>query len=350
MARPGPIRPLPEVADPGPTRHRLHVDAAAAGERLDVFVAGALDLSRTQVQRLIAEGHVRVDGCEPRKSDAVEEGQGVEVEVPPPEPLGLEPEAIPLDIVYEDEALLVVDKPAGLVVHPAPGHRTGTLVHALLHHVDDLSGIGGKLRPGIVHRLDRDTSGLLVVAKRDDAHRALSDALRHRRVRRLYLAVAWGHLSKSPLEVDAPIGRDPRDRKRMAVVEGGRRALTRLRVRERWPAAELMDVALRTGRTHQIRVHLAHLGHPVVGDPVYGAGWERGMGGPNRSWARELASRVPRQFLHAAELVFDHPLTGERMRFRSPLPPDLAAAAEWARRGGGGEVPGLFPRGRGDDI
>jgi len=226
----------------------------------------------------------------------------------------------------------VVDKPSGMVVHPAPGHRQGTLVNALLHHVRDLSGVGGRLRPGIVHRLDRDTSGLLVVAKSDAAHHGLADALRQRRVRRLYQALVWGHLSGSPLTIDAPIARDPRNRKRMTVLEGGRRAVTRVRIRERWPAAELLDVALKTGRTHQIRVHLAHIGHPVVGDEVYGAGWERGMSGPERGWARELARRAPRQFLHAAELAFDHPLTGRRMRFRAPLPPDLAEVAEWARR------------------
>lgn len=314
-----------------PARHELRVGAEGAGERVDVFVAGALELSRTRVQRLIGEGRVLVDGASPRKAEVLAEGQRVEVEVPAPEPLGLEPEAIPLDILWEDEALVVVDKPAGMVVHPSAGHATGTLVHALLHHVTDLSGIGGTLRPGIVHRLDKDTSGLLVVAKRDDAHQALSEALKRRKVKRLYRAAAWGHLRESPLEVDAPIGRDPSDRKRMAVVEGGRRAVTHLKVRESWLAAELVDVALKTGRTHQIRVHLAHLGHPVVGDATYGAGWERGMGGDARPWARELARRVPRQFLHAAELAFDHPLTGERMRFRSPLPPDLAAAAEWAR-------------------
>jgi 23S rRNA pseudouridine1911/1915/1917 synthase len=240
---------------------------------------------------------------------------------------------LPIRVVYEDEHLLVVDKDAGMVVHPAPGHPEGTLVNALLHHVDDLSGIGGALRPGIVHRLDKDTSGLMVVAKGDDAHRILSEALQRREVRRRYLAAAWGHLAETEVTVDAPIGRDPRNRQRMGVVEGGRPARTHFRVRERWPAAELLDVALETGRTHQIRVHLAHLGHPVVGDEVYGPGWEKGMGGSNRAWAQALARRVPRQFLHACRLSFDHPATGEEMTFESPLPPDLAAAAEWAREG-----------------
>jgi 23S rRNA pseudouridine1911/1915/1917 synthase len=218
-----------------------------------------------------------------------------------------------------------------MVVHPGAGHPTGTLVNALLHHVKDLSGIGGTLRPGIVHRLDRDTSGLLVIAKEEATHRALSLALKERKVRRLYLAAVWGHLSETHLRVDAPIGRDPRERRRMAVVSGGRRAVTRVRVRERWRAAEFLDVALETGRTHQIRVHLAHLGHPVVGDLTYGPGWERGMGGPDSLWARELARSVPRQFLHAARLAFDHPVTGKKLRFEAPLPDDLETVALWAR-------------------
>lgn len=302
------------------------------GERVDAWIADRVRLSRTRIARLIADEQVRVDGATPKKSDPVEAGQRIVVEVPPPEPLTTEPEDLPLVVVYEDEGLLVVNKAAGMVVHPAPGHPRGTLVNAVLHHVDDLSGIGGKLRPGIVHRLDKDTSGLLVVAKRDDVHRALSDALRRREVDRLYQAASWGHLSESPLTIDAPIGRDPRDRTRMAVVEDGRRAVTRAVVRERWISAEFLEVELETGRTHQIRVHLAHVGHPLVGDETYGAGWEKGMSGPGRPWARELARRVERQFLHACRLGFIHPLTGEEMLFEAPLPPGLASAAEWARR------------------
>ena len=306
---------------------------AGAEDRLDTYVARRLDLSRTQVARLCEEGLIQIDGQSAKKSDTVSEGQRIDVVVPPPAPVTLEPEDIPLSIVYQDEALLVVDKPAGLVVHPAPGHPRGTLVNALLFHVADLAGVGGRLRPGIVHRLDRDTSGLLVVAKRDSAHQALSRDLADRRVRRTYTAATWGHLRESPTTVDAPIGRDRRDRQRMAVVEGGRSAVTHVRVRERWAAAELVEVALETGRTHQIRVHLAHLGHPMVGDTVYGPGWERGMGGTGRSWAREMARRVPRQFLHAARLAFAHPDTGAAMSFEAPLPSDLAEAAEWAREG-----------------
>ena len=300
-------------------------------ERLDTWLARRLELSRTRAARLVEQGLVQVDGRAARKSAPVAAGQRVEVEIPPPEPVDLVPEDIPLAVVHEDDALLVVDKPAGLVVHPAPGHPRGTLVNALLHHVADLAGVGGRMRPGIVHRLDRDTSGLLVVAKNDAAHQALSAELAARKVGRTYLAAAWGHLRDTPLTVDAPIGRDPRARQRMAVVEGGRRAVTHLAVRERWEAAELLEVRLETGRTHQIRVHLAHIGHPVVGDPVYGAGRERGVAGPARRWAGEAARRTGRQFLHACALSFTHPLRGTRMRFRSPLPADLAGVAEWAR-------------------
>ncbi len=311
----------------------IQVDPESAGDRVDRFIARALDLSRTQVARLLDDEEVLLDGAAVRKSHRVSPGETFRVTVPEPRPAEALPQDIPIRVVYEDEYLLVVDKDAGMVVHPAPGHADGTLVNALLHHVEDLSGIGGALRPGIVHRLDKDTSGLMVVAKGDDAHRTLSDALQRREVRRRYLAAAWGHLSENEITVDAPIGRDPRNRQRMGVVEGGRSARTHFRVRERWAAAELLDVALETGRTHQIRVHLAHIGHPVVGDEVYGPGWERGLGGSNRAWARDFARRVPRQFLHACRLSFNHPATGEEMAFESPLPPDLAAAAEWARGG-----------------
>lgn len=313
-------------------RRVIDVAQDGAGHRLDVWLAEALELSRTRITRLVNEGHIRLNGALPRKSEVLSVGDRLEVEVPEPRMAAAEPEDLPIHIVFEDAHLLVVNKAAGMVVHPAPGHPRGTLVNALLFHVKDLSGIGGTLRPGIVHRLDRDTSGLLAVAKEDRAHRLLSAALKRREIRRLYLAASWGHLSASHLRVDAAIGRDGRHRQRMAVVESaGRRAVTRLRVRERWAAAELLDVALETGRTHQIRVHLAHLGHPVLGDATYGVGWERGIGGANRGWARELAKRVPRQFLHAARLAFEHPITGEAMKFQAKLPVELEAVVRWAR-------------------
>lgn len=322
LTTPAPERVLDE-------RHELTVGPEGAA-RLDRFVSERLDLSRTRAQKLIDEGRVTLDGKSTKKSESAEPGARVEVRVPPLRPVAIEPEDLPLRIVYQDESLLVVDKAAGMVVHPAPGHRSGTLVNALLYHARDLSDVGGRARPGIVHRLDRDTSGLLVVAKTDSAHRALSDALRARRIKRFYLAAAWGHIEESPRIIDAPIGRDPNDRKRMAVVEGGRTATTRVAVRERWLRADLLDVALKTGRTHQIRVHLAHVGHPVVGDATYGLGWKRGLGGPTRRWVDELARRTPRHFLHATKLVFDHPVTGERMELDAPLPEDLAAVAAWA--------------------
>lgn len=317
----------------GVTRRRLIVEAPEPGERLDAYIARHLaQLSRSRVAKLLEAGRVWLNGRVPRKSDHPAPGDTIEIELPAPEPTGIEPEEIPLNIVYEDADLLIVDKPAGLVVHPAPGHRTGTLVNALLHHVTDLSGVGGRLRPGIVHRLDKDTSGLLLVAKNDDAHLALSAALKRREITRVYLVAAWGHLASDTQTVDAPIGRSPTDRKRMAVVEGGRRAVTHLERVERWVAADLLRARLETGRTHQIRVHLAWIGHPVVGDPVYGGAAERGISGPGRAWARAFAARVPRQFLHAAELRFRHPRTGRELHVTSPLPPDLAAAAEWARQ------------------
>lgn len=315
---------------PDAERQRLVV-ADADHVRIDAYLATHHpDLSRSRAAQLLEQGRVLVNGTPARKSQRVAAGDVIDLDLPPAVPSTIAAEPIPLNIVYEDEDLIVIDKPAGLVVHPAPGHASGTLVNALLHHVRDLSGIGGVLRPGIVHRLDRDTSGLLIVAKHDLAHRRLSTALKRREVRRIYLAAAWGHLAQDTLVVEAPIGRARTDRKRMGVVPDGRSARTRLRRVARWRAADLIQAELETGRTHQIRVHLAHIGHPVVGDRTYGAHAERGMSGPDRRWAAELAKRVPRQFLHAARLRFRHPRTDEELRFDSPLPPDLAQAAEWA--------------------
>ena len=313
----------------------LEVEPGASG-RLDRFLSERLGLSRTRIAALISAGLVQIDGRAAKKSEPVEPGQRIEVTVPAAEPVSMEPEDLPLDIEYEDDHLVVVNKPAGMVVHPAPGHRRGTMVNALLHHVEQLSGVGGRLRPGIVHRLDKDTSGLLVVAKSDAAHIALSDALRRREVGRVYMAASWGHLAEAEVRIEAPIGRDRKDRKRMAVRDDGRNARTDVRVVEHWPAAELLEVQLSTGRTHQIRVHLLHIGHPVIGDSLYGAGWERGIAGPNKRWAREFLARVPRQFLHARALRFEHPVTGMLLHFRIPPPPDLTAALDFARARSGG--------------
>jgi 23S rRNA pseudouridine1911/1915/1917 synthase len=307
------------------------------GGRLDTWLAEAADLSRTRAVQLIEGGRVTVNGAVPKKRDTVRPGDAVAVTLPAPEPSEIPAEEIPLSIVYQDGDLLVIDKPAGLVVHPAAGHRSGTLVNALLHAVGDLSGIGGVLRPGIVHRLDKDTSGLMIVAKNDEAHRKLAEAMKSRRIKRSYLAACWGHLGKDDATVDAPIGRHPGERKRMGVVQGGRRAVTHFKRLEQWRAADLVRAELETGRTHQIRVHLLHLGHPVVGDRTYAPPGVKGIAPQDRLWASGLLKRVPRQFLHAAELRFAHPRTGGEMRFEAPLPADLREAAEWARN----PAPGL---------
>jgi 23S rRNA pseudouridine1911/1915/1917 synthase len=319
-------------SEEGSGARRLIVDAGEPATRLDAWLASRVpELSRSRIAQLIAGGHVRVNGRPARKSERPSAGDVVEVDVPPPAPSEILPEAIPLQIVHQDDDILVIDKPPGLVVHPAPGNWSGTLVNALLHHVKDLSGIGGVRRPGIVHRLDRDTSGLMLIAKHDAAHRVLAQALKRREIRRIYIAAAWGHLARDDVTVDAPIGRSGGDRRRMSVQPGGRSAVTRFRRLERWLAADLLRAELETGRTHQIRVHLQSIGHPVVGDRTYGGVSERGMSGAARQWAKEFVQRVPRQFLHAAELAFAHPTTGERLQFQSPLPSDLAAAAQWAR-------------------
>jgi 23S rRNA pseudouridine1911/1915/1917 synthase len=304
-----------------PTDERLELVAGDdAGGRLDAWLAQRLDVSRSRAAQWIEDGRVRLNGAPVRKKDPVSPGDRLAVAIPAPQPSDLAPEAIPLHIVWQDADLAVVDKPAGLVVHPAAGHRGGTLVNALLHQVRDLSGIGGVLRPGIVHRLDKDTSGLLLVAKNDDAHRVLSHDLKLRRISRAYVTACWGHLPGDTASVDAPVGRPAR---------------THFRRLERWRAADLLRAELETGRTHQIRVHLLHLGHPVVGDATYAPGREKGFSGPERGWAQAFAKRVARQFLHAAELRLRHPRTREEMRFESPLPPDLAAAAAWARETSG---------------
>jgi 23S rRNA pseudouridine1911/1915/1917 synthase len=314
----------------GSVTYRIQVNEPSE-RRLDRFLAEELSLSRSQVVALIEAGRVRIADRVPKKSYIPEVHDCILVEVPPPEPVAAVAEEIPLEVLFEDEGFVVVNKPAGMVVHPAPGHRQGTLVNALLHRVGRLSTIGGANRPGIVHRLDKDTSGLIIVAKDERVHRRLADALARRRIMRRYLAACWGHLPAENLRIEAEMGRDRRDRKRMAVLPGARPAVTEIERLERWRAAELLRVRLETGRTHQIRVHLRHIGHPVVGDRQYGAGWERGLAAEGGRWVRELAERVKRQFLHAAELCFEHPVSGRRLEFRVPLPEELAAVVEWAR-------------------
>jgi len=295
------------------------VPSDAEGARLDVFLVSVVgDRSRSQIQRLIKDGHVRVAGRAAKSNQPVKTGQGVAVDVPEPIEAAPRPEALPLPIVYQDHDLIVVDKPAGMVVHPAAGHASGTLVNALLHHVGDLSGIGGEKRPGIVHRLDRGTSGLMVVAKHDAAHDELSRQFRDREVEKEYIALVWGTV-QAGRRIDAPIGRDPVQRKKMSArARRSRSAVTRIvRAEPLSPALTLVHVAIHTGRTHQIRVHLSAIGHPVVGDALYG-GVRRRVPGDVRAVAH-----LERPFLHAARLAFVHPTDSRRMEFESPLPADL---------------------------
>lgn len=304
---------------------RFRIREEDEGERLDRFVPRVLeDLSRNRAQGLIAEGMVLVDEAVKRPGYRVRIGDRISVQVPEPVELVARPEDLPLTVVHEDADLLVVDKPAGMAVHPAPGSPSGTLVNALLHYCRDLSGINGVLRPGIVHRLDRGTTGLLMVAKNDAAHRGLAAQLESRSVERRYTALVWGSPPGEGV-VDAPLDRSPSDRKRMAVVEGGRSAVTRFRRLRELAFLSLLELRLETGRTHQIRAHLQHLGHPVFGDPVYGGRARvRGIDPRHRPAAGRLLESIDRQALHAASLGFAHPRTGEELRFESPLPEDMA--------------------------
>jgi len=300
--------------------------SAEATERLDRFLADQLGLSRTQAARLVADKAVSVDGTPARASRLLARGQRVTVRLPEHEPpRALLPAAIPLTVIFEDQHLAVIDKPAGLVVHPAPGHWNDTLVNALVARGTTLSG-GAEGRPGIVHRLDRDTSGLMVVAKNDLAHRRLGAAIAARRVRRSYAALAWGHLDASPTVIEAPVARHPQDRKRMTVAAAGRAARTDAYVVGRFGVADLLRLELHSGRTHQIRVHLEHVGHPIVGDPVYAGGGSRRISGPPRRAAEALERATPRQALHAAALAFRHPASGEPLEFHSEWPADLRPA------------------------
>ena len=297
----------------------ITVEDIADGARLDRFLASTLaGQSRSQIQRLIKEGHVRIAGRPAKANHSVKPGETVEIEMPSAIDTEVRPEALPLPIVYQDRDLIVLEKPAGMVVHPAAGHATGTLVNALLHHVDDLSGVAGELRPGIVHRLDRGTSGLMVVAKHDEAHRELARQFREREVEKEYVALVWGRL-QAGRRVDEPIGRDPGNRKRMSArARRSREAVSRIvRAEAIGPALTLAAVAIHTGRTHQIRVHLSAIGHPVVGDALYG-GVRRRVPGDLRA-----VTRLTRPFLHAAKLAFTHPSDGRRMEFESALPDDL---------------------------
>jgi 23S rRNA pseudouridine1911/1915/1917 synthase len=297
------------------------VPPAGSGERLDTFLARVSGLSRARVQRLMEGGFVLVDGNPEKPRRRLAAGQRIEVRIPDPTPLALTPEPIPLHILHEDADLIVLNKPPGLVVHPGAGQSSGTLVHALLAHCERLPGIGGVERPGIVHRLDRDTSGVLVVAKTELAQQALSQQFKARQVEKRYLALVHGEMAAGAGRIEAPIGRREHDRKRMGVRrEGGREARTRFRVLRRLPGMTLVGVDLETGRTHQIRVHLAHIHHPVVGDQVYGGRQERREAALRERW-------VSRQMLHAWRLGFRHPRTGIWQEFTAPIPEDFRQAA-----------------------
>ena len=300
---------------------RLVVEEEEAGTRLDLYLARELpDMSRSRLQRLINEKQILVNARSTRPSYRIQAGDEIQVNLPPAEVPDIAPEPIPLDIVYEDRDLLVVNKPRGMVVHPGAGHHRGTLVNALLYHCQDLSGINGVLRPGIVHRLDKDTSGLLMVAKNDAAHLALAVQLKERQVHREYLALVHGRVKEASGTVTAPIGRHPHHRQKMAVTPKGRPAVTHYTVVECFPDHTLLRLRLDTGRTHQIRVHLAYIRHPVVGDPKYG---------PARS-TLELRG----QFLHAGTLGFTHPASGEFLCFEAPLPSELEAVLARLRQSG----------------
>ena len=288
-----------------------NIDMQEAGERLDKFLAASLPggISRTQVQQWIKDGAVTVNGERIKANYKLEENDFVEVRVPELKEAEIVPEPIPLNIVYEDKDVIVINKPRGMVVHPAPGHTSGTLVNALMHHCKDLSGINGELRPGIVHRIDKDTSGLLAAAKNDRAHIGLARQLKDHTVTRKYIAVVHGSLAHDQGTIDAPIGRDPRDRKQFTVTQkNGKHAVTHFAVLERLKDFTLVELKLETGRTHQIRVHMKFIGHPIVGDPVYGRSKDDWLDG---------------QALHAAVLGFQHPISGQYLEFSADLPEDM---------------------------
>ena len=296
----------------------LVVPPEQRGQRLDRFLTAFLGShSRSQLQKLIADGLVTVEGRTAKANLALRDGDRVRIELPEAVASEAEGEALPLEILYQDDDLAIVNKPAGMVVHPAAGHASGTLVNALLHHLSGLSGIGGELRPGIVHRLDRGTSGVMVVAKHDAAHQELSRQFHDREVQKEYIALVWG-VVQAGRRIDAAIGRDPSDRQKMSSkAKYAREAVTRITRAMHLPGLTLCQVAIHTGRTHQIRVHLSAIGHPVVGDSVYG-GVHRRVAGDIRA-----VQRLERPFLHAARLVFTHPRDGRRMEFTVPLPDDL---------------------------
>ena len=304
--------------------HRsFKITAEEEGERLDAFLAARIEgWSRARLQDLIEDAEVLVEGRKTKPAYKIRAGDCIEDELTASSAESFAPEDIPIEVIYEDGDLIVINKPAGLVVHPAAGITHGTLANVLAYHFEQLSTRAGLARPGIVHRLDKGTSGLMVVAKTEVAHEYLTDQFRARKVFKSYLALAHGQVEKRKGEIDQPIARDPRSRIRMAVVRGGRPALSVYRVRASFDRFTLLDVELKTGRTHQIRVHLAWLKHPVVGDEVYGAGRDKTI---SNAELRRAVAKLDRQFLHSAELGFKHPTTSEEMKFKVDLPDELSA-------------------------
>lgn len=291
------------------------------GKRIDVYISQFRDdLSRSQVQKLITDGKVTVNGKNIKSNYRLREKDIIDIEIPDPEPLDIEAEDISLNILYEDSDVIVIDKPQGMVVHPAPGHYSGTVVNALMYHCkDSLSGINGCMRPGIVHRIDMNTSGIIVAAKSDAAHKSLAVQFAEHSINRRYRAIVVGNIKEDTLTVDKPIGRNPRDRKKMAVVEGGKRAVTHFTVLERFGKYTYIEASLETGRTHQIRVHMAYSGHPLLGDNIYGS--------------EKQPYKLMGQVLHAGLLGFVHPATGEYMEFRSEVPEYFEKLLERFREG-----------------
>lgn len=305
--------------DPGPLTFR--VKAEEAGQRLDVYLAARIEgWSRARLQRAIADGEVLLGGRLEKPSYKLRAGDEIEADLVTAELSTFVPENIPIEAIYEDDDLIVINKPARMVVHPAAGIQTGTLANALAYLFQNLSSTGGTIRPGIVHRLDKDTSGLLVVAKTEVAHQNLADQFRDREVFKSYIALVHGSVVRDSGSIDEPIARDPRHRTRMAVVRGGRQSISRYKVRRRYERFTLLDVEIKTGRTHQIRVHLAWINHPVVSDPVYGGGRDKTVADAQ---LRSRIAKLERQFLHAEQLGFRHPRTGAEMKFTVALPDNL---------------------------